>query len=356
VGNLEEGGYTVVLSVCDHVCNTSSINWNFTVTSDQPCFIFADPCFVSSPQHTFVFRRACESVDLSSLRLMIEGLDSTGGYVTIISGAPVQSAGDSSWYAANIPNLVDFSALRLTLTGTFNGGAPLPTVTHVCNVDVFGPEITSVSPNPADTLIADEAQNFMITFMEQGGTTLNGPATVLRLTRDGNVIAEAGPNDITIDPAGTSGSATAVSPVLAVGNYILYAYVEDIAGNSTTQTWTYYVRNVVGDNPFEFTEGMPYTWPNPFPTTEENVTHFEIPITGDIGVATVQIKIYDFSGAFVALVYDGSWVPGTQITWAGVNESGEQVANGVYLAHVRLTAGGETRDDILKIAFKNPKN
>ncbi len=356
IGPLAEGGYTVVLSVCDRVCNTSSINWSFTVTSGEPCFIFTDPCYVSSPQHTFVFRRSCENVDLSSLHLTIEGRDSSGAFITVISGAPVQSAGDSSWYDANIPNLFEFNGLRLTLTGTFNGGSPLPTVTHVCVVDVFGPAITSLSPNPADTLWLAREQavtpTFIMTFVELGNTTLNGSATRLWLTFNGEVVATD--PQVTIDPAGTSGTATlpVQAPGLEVGDYILNAYVADIAGNSTTMHWTYRVRAVVVPELVKLGEEAPYAYPNPF--MPGDVAKFHISLTGNVGSASLEIKIYDFSGQFVATVWDGSYSPSAgDPEWAGVNENNEQIANGVYLAHVRVSAGGETREEILKVAFKN---
>ncbi len=355
VGNLDEGGYTVVLSVCDRVCNTSSINWNFTVTSGQPCFIFADPCYVSNPQHTFVFRRSCENVDLSSLRLTIEGRNAIGDYVTIISAAPVQSAGDSSWYDANIPNLGEFNGLRLTLTGNFNGGAPLPTVTHVCVVDVSGPAITSVSPNPADTLwLGDQpvTPTFIMTFVEVGNTTLNGSATRFWLTYNGEVVATD--PQVVIDPAATSGTATlqVAAPGLAVGDYILNAYVADIAGNSTTMSWTYRVRVLFVPEPFGLGAEAPYVYPNPF--MPGDIAKFHISLTGNVGSASLEIKIYDFSGQFVATVWDGSYSPSAgEPEWAGINENNEQVANGVYLAHVRVSAGGATREEILKVAFKN---
>jgi hypothetical protein len=252
VGPLNAGGYTSVLSICDRVCNTASVNWSFTVIQGDSggggggsCFVFADPCVITRPQHRIIFRRACENLDLTSLRLRLEVQDTRGEFTVLLENAPVQSAGDSSWYDIVIPNFERYTALRVTLTGNFVGGAPIPMVSHLCAI------------------------------LPGGG----GPG----------------------------------NPGMVVG--------------------------------------VPFTWPNPFDPGE--VTHFVIPIEG--GGAEVQIKVYSFSGEFVRSVYEGWYMPPTDIVWNGTNENGGQVANGVYLAHVRLSASGQTRDDILKVAFRNPK-
>jgi len=87
--------------------------------------------------------------------------------------------------------------------------------------------------------------------------------------------------------------------------------------------------------------------------TDPLETHFRLPVTG-IGGVTASIKIYDFSGEYVATVFEGPLTT-NDIPWAFVNYNNEQVANGVYLAHVKTSASGKTREDIVKVAFKNKR-
>ncbi len=73
--------------------------------------------------------------------------------------------------------------------------------------------------------------------------------------------------------------------------------------------------------------------------------------------AYVSIKMYDFSGRFVATVYEGTLADNnTAITWAGTNDKGEEVANGVYLANVTVSGDGKTVNNIVKVAYKKEQN
>ncbi len=80
------------------------------------------------------------------------------------------------------------------------------------------------------------------------------------------------------------------------------------------------------------------------------MTRFSLPATGG---AYVQIKIYDFSGLFVSTVFDGALPQtGFEPVWQGQNSHGGEVAGGVYLAHIRMSANGQTKEQIVKVAFK----
>jgi flagellar hook assembly protein FlgD len=131
-----------------------------------------------------------------------------------------------------------------------------------------------------------------------------------------------------------------------------HAEVSDIAGNRATEQWP--VRVGFKTIPLD---GETYNYPNPF-TKEDGYTTFVLPIGEDAGPgASVTIKIYDFSGRFVATVYDGVLADyGTPITWAGTNDKGEEVAPGVYMANVTVSGSGKTVNNIVKVAYKQAKN
>jgi hypothetical protein len=175
-------------------------------------------------------------------------------------------------------------------------------------------------------------------------------------TEDGALIDTA--DQVWIDEAGTSGWAQVhLETGLAKGRYNLSAVVSDIAGNSSSMIWEYCVGiDGMGIDP---NAGDPYNWPNPFEPNDEG-THFVIPVEGSTGSADLEIKIYDWAGNFVATVYDGPFSPNdasnvSRLTWYGTNDNGDQIANGVYLAHVHIVAGGQAKDNVLKVAFKNAK-
>ncbi len=95
---------------------------------------------------------------------------------------------------------------------------------------------------------------------------------------------------------------------------------------------------------------IPYNYPNPFDAGEQ--TRFWLPLS-DGGGAQVQIRIFDFAGQLVKDLYNGTVTTATVIEWNGTNNAGARVANGVYLAHVRLGAGGGVKEDIVKVAFRS---
>jgi hypothetical protein len=152
-----------------------------------------------------------------------------------------------------------------------------------------------------------------------------------------------------ISPTGSVGWVTFLpGEGLDVGQYMLRVTVTDVGGNVAMGEWIYRV----GEKIPVLTGKKSYTWPNPF--VPGDAAHFELGVAGD-GMAFVRIKVYDFAGQYVATVYEGQYQPGQSIEWRGVNASGQEVANGVYLAHVVIEAGGKVSDEILKVAFKKEK-
>ncbi len=78
------------------------------------------------------------------------------------------------------------------------------------------------------------------------------------------------------------------------------------------------------DNKIPKTYALEQNYPNPFnPTT---TIDFSVPKTG-----TVNVAVYNSIGQLVKVLANDNYVPGTyRVTWDGMNQSGTQVASGVY--------------------------
>jgi hypothetical protein len=161
---------------------------------------------------------------------------------------------------------------------------------------------------------------------------------------------------MTINMAENLLSATASLTVgpLEPGDYTLFAQATDLSGNRADAAFQYAVRDtVIPPGEAQLGDSLAYVYPNPFSALAsegDGMTRFSLPATGG---ALVQIKIYDFSGMFVSTVFDGA-LPrtGFEPIWRAQNDHGEQVASGVYLAHIRMSAGGQTKEQIVRVAFK----
>lgn len=253
-GMLAEGQYTVLLAVCDEVCNTASAQWNFTVSRHAP------------------------------------------------------------------------------------------------GEDNLAPVIVSLEPNPADTLRRNATPTFIVGFAEQGNGELDSASISLRLeAATGDTVR----GELTINLAESRAQANAMLRVgaLPLGSYRLFAEASDLAGNRVDSIWTYTV-GAAGEpeTPADFVSGIPYNYPNPFDAGTN--TRFWLPLS-DGGGAQAQIRLFDFAGKPVKDLFSGAVTSATVIEWNGTNNSGERVANGVYLAHVRLSAGGRVKEDIVKVAFRS---
>jgi hypothetical protein len=154
--------------------------------------------------------------------------------------------------------------------------------------------------------------------------------------------------DVSIASNGRSGSARINVLSLAVGDYKLYFEVTDIAGNRATGTYSYRVGTnepIVG--------GETFNYPNPF-TPEDGYTTFHLPFEAGSGAgAFASIKIYDLAGNYVYTVFEGAIADASQeLRWYGRSDGGEEVANGVYLAHVSVSGGGKSVETVVKVAYK----
>jgi hypothetical protein len=215
--------------------------------------------------------------------------------------------------------------------------------------------ITLLSPPEHDELILPVSPTFRVQFADQADGELDSASLRVRLT---TISSDSVTGTLTVDLAENRVSAVASLAVsdLAEGHYVLLAEGADMAGNRNSTAYSFSVTDTSTAPPVnpELGDSLVYNYPNPFsplPGEGGGGTKFSVPASGG---AMVQIKIYDFAGSFVRTVFDGPLpYTGYEPIWLAQNENGQQVASGVYLAHVRLTAGGETRQQIVKVAFRN---
>ncbi|MFH1010904.1 MAG: hypothetical protein V1784_06695, partial [bacterium] len=360
-GMLARGEYTVTLWVADRVCNEASMIWNFRVANGVcPTIAFDPPYYVSSMPKTFTMRVTDQTgVDPSSLALRVEKQQRVKTdslefehYVLLADGAPVvwdAEAGTvtyvANFYLENSAGIKDIG-VRLTLCAA-DLDANLCCASQNYTVDLDRPVIDGVVPSPENALSINSRPTFTVNFHEEGGTGLDANSVAITLATLNGVVIE-GTDTVYVSPTGSVGWVTYQPTAgLAAGQYLLRATVADIGGNVAMAEWVYRV-----GEPIPVLKGKSYTWPNPFVPGE--VANFELGVAGD-GMAFVKIKIYDFAGQYVATVFEGQYQPGQSVIWNGVNASGQQVANGVYLAHVVIEAAGKVSDEILKVAFKKEK-
>ncbi|MBK6766230.1 MAG: hypothetical protein IPG71_07905 [bacterium] len=358
VGGLEEGQYTAVLTVCDYVCNTTSKLWSFQVVSFDDCLsniYFLEPFHVSAMPHCFEAYFECDQVDRSTVTMTLEGsmlVDGELVYAPIVVDAPVSFNGDTATYCANF-DLTGLNSIRASLNGDFTSGAPMAPISQVYAVDVAAPEFTNVQPLSDDEnpLAVGEPITFRVDFAEVGTVGLDPASVNIWLTTEDGTNA-GGVKNVSIAGNGLTGYATLAFEGLESGDYSLHAEVSDLAGNRATGEWG----QRVGHRAITL-GGETYNYPNPF-TPEDGHTTFVLPIEAGSGNgAHVTIKIYDFSGRLVKNVFDGPLADNnTEITWAGTNENGEEVANGVYLANVKVSGSGQTMNNIVKVAYKKASN
>ncbi|HEY3295941.1 MAG TPA: hypothetical protein VGL38_10920 [bacterium] len=222
--------------------------------------------------------------------------------------------------------------------------------------DTIAPVITLVSPPDGSSLPLHASPTFVVQIEDAPGGELDSTSINVHLE---TINSQPIPGTLTIAIAENRRTATANLAVsgLERGEYTLFAQASDLSGNRTTAAFQFFVRDTVtppGEP--QLGDSIVYNYPNPFsllPNEGGGMTRFSLPATGG---AFVQIKIYDFSGQFVSTVFEGN-LPSTgfEPVWRAQNDRGEQVASGVYLAHVRLKAGGQTKDQIVKVAFRNKR-
>ncbi len=139
-------------------------------------------------------------------------------------------------------------------------------------------------------------------------------------------------------------------PELDLGKHNLLIEATDVNGNTSRENFTLQVSN-------EFELHVFGNFPNPF--TDETVFSYFISNTGQI-IDDLEIRIFTVSGRLIRVIKNdpNTSVPGNdpklvgynELVWNGRDESGNEVANGVYFALVRARFEDKEKQQILKVA------
>ncbi len=129
-------------------------------------------------------------------------------------------------------------------------------------------------------------------------------------------------------------------PQLDAGHHTLRVYATDNAGNSSETTVEFEVR---GDFGIEWA----INYPNPF----SRVTKISYLLT-DVTDDYVEIKIFTVSGRKIASLRetDPTVMNYRTIDWDGTDDTGEEVANGVYFARLTAKQGDRKVEKTIKMA------
>ena len=139
-------------------------------------------------------------------------------------------------------------------------------------------------------------------------------------------------------------------PELSIGQHSLSIEVKDVNGNPNTANYTLQVSN-------EFDLHVYGNYPNPF--SDQTIFSYFITNTGQI-IDELEIRIFTVSGRLIKRISsdENTGVPGNdprlvgynELIWDGRDESGNQVANGVYFAMVKARFEDKEKQQILKVA------
>ncbi len=140
------------------------------------------------------------------------------------------------------------------------------------------------------------------------------------------------PDSVLANPgSATVGSGLTKDQLGALWDYLLISKDGSYGVHNAKYTFALLTRAIgtftgvkVLDNKVPRTYALEQNYPNPFnPTTTIN---FSVPKTG-----MVNISVYNAIGQLVKVLANDNYVPGTyQIIWNGMNQSGTQIASGVY--------------------------
>ncbi len=120
-------------------------------------------------------------------------------------------------------------------------------------------------------------------------------------------------------------------PSLGNGNHVVLLSASDYMGNRTTESLNF---EVVSTTDFSIRNVANY--PNPFPDGDRDGTYilYQLPVD-----AEVTIQVFTVGGRLIRVIDDISGVAGAnQVYWDGLDQQGDQPANGVYLYRIHAVS------------------
>ena len=135
------------------------------------------------------------------------------------------------------------------------------------------------------------------------------------------------------------------TPKLEDGSHTLTVFVKDSSGNPFNSSQMVYRFNVF-NNPDLL---QVYNYPNPF----KDKTDFTFEVRGVIPPEELKIKIFTVAGRLIKeIVLPGSslQIGFNRIPWDGLDQDGDEIANGVYFYKIISKHGNEVKTVTQKLA------
>ncbi|MCC7430374.1 hypothetical protein IT568_05995 [bacterium] len=352
------GNYAAILSLKDKVGNAVLLRRDFKVSKQVlpttiPQANFLGPFTIGKTPHKFDYfvtdDEGISNVSLKVSRLrastenpqgLLETIETNAQIGKITSNDTVFVSYFSQVELLNTNEIRDLELILETSVSDFEGNVNV--VTQVYQIDQDAPKITGISP--AKNSLVEALSNFTIRVdYEDAGIGILSAKIDLQ-DKAGNLI-----RTVNGSVSGKSGFAeTQITEDLASGTYQIIFTASDSLGNSVREVSEFRI-NAASLEISDF-----HNFPNPFKIGE--TTTFVLGMTKDV---SVTINIFDFSGRKVrTLVKDKTFQPqggAIQIVpvWNGKNDSGEQLAKGVYFANLvaKETNGSTTVKQTIKVAL-----
>ncbi len=141
----------------------------------------------------------------------------------------------------------------------------------------------------------------------------------------------------------------AIYPQLDLGQHVLSIQAKDVSGNFSEKEYTLIVND-------QFDLHVFGNYPNPF----SDITIFSYFITSPRELDDFEVRIFTVSGRMIRRITNdintvvdelGTRKQGyNELIWDGLDEDGNEVANGVYFALVRAKLDDQVKEEILKVA------
>jgi hypothetical protein len=341
--------YVIFVEAYDRVGNYASAIDTFTVDAKAPKVTFLNGYVGKNPEFSFTIEDAESGVDTASIyidmysvsKVLYEGNSWVENRRYLGTYSPTQiDIFDGVVNIYTTLELVNNQAFDVVIyDGTYENGGPPATqdqmriyhpghgpgdcvgnqtdpVYQRFAIDDKAPTfsmITSTSARPVKIMIRDNESGVdwnSFKFMEDG--TEIDPDTI----DQDNGIVQYTPANIGVD--------VEINVADNMGNLGYY--------NMTTEAEELAITNA-------------HNYPNPF--DDYTVIAFDLSRSAD-----VVVKIYDFAGDLVNTLVPGDYYGAGHVTkhWYGANDEGEDVANGVYLCHIKVNDGSHTASEVIKIA------
>jgi len=351
--------YVIMVEAYDKVGNFATASYTFTVDDDAPVVYMTGGYVGGDPEFYFVAKDTESGLDLKSIfvdmyavtkQLKQDTTHSTHwvevqAFLGTYNSDQLGMVNDTIFWVRPTLDLYNSQALDVVIHDGYcndyradrpdyyeegicippSGHGPADCVGNSANhayqrfiIDAEGPTVTATSM---------DARPIVFTIEDDAGIDW----TTLAIMEDGTDITD---DEDKVDLNEQAGTVKYTPADIGVGVNIT---VKDKLGNKTSSGFTTEAK--------ELTITSAHNYPNPF--DQSTTVVFTLSRGGD-----VVVKIYDFAGELAATLIPGDYKNAGEVTasWFGKNDEGEDVANGIYLCHIKVNDGSHTASEVIKIA------